>query len=60
MAEFLKWVRYERTELARGSRNGVRPHRVQTAEGELEIAVPQLRNTAERFVSQILPDSRTA
>ena len=60
VAEFLKRGRYERTELARGSRNGVRPRRVQTAEGELEIAVPQLRNTAERFVSQILPDCRTA
>lgn len=60
VAKFLKRGRYERTELARGSRNGVRPRRVQTAEGELEIAVPQLRNTAERFVSQVLPDCRTA
>ena len=31
---------YERTPDARGSRNGHRPKRVQTAEGEITIAVP--------------------
>ncbi len=55
---FLRRTRYERTSEARGSRNGVRPRRLQTAEGELEIAMPQLRNTAEEFVSKIIPDSR--
>jgi putative transposase len=34
--------------------------RIQTAEGGLEIAMPQLRNTAERFVSQGIPDTRSA
>jgi transposase-like protein len=38
----------------------VRPRRIQTGEGKLEIAVPQLRNSAERLVSQVLPDCRTA
>jgi len=56
--EFLGRARYQRTEEARGSRNGVRPRRVQTAEGELEVQIPQLRNTAERFVSRVIPDVR--
>ncbi len=60
VADYLGRARYERTEEARGSRNGVRPRRLQTAEGELELQMPQLRNTADRFVSQILPDVRTA
>ncbi len=57
--EFLGRARYERTPAARGSRNGVRPRRVQTAEGELEVQMPQLRETADRFVSKVLPDVRT-
>ncbi len=57
--EFLGRARYERTPSARGSRNGVRPRRVQTAEGELQIQMPQLRNTAERFVCQVIPETRT-
>ncbi len=59
VAEFLGRARYERTPAARGSRNGVRPRRVQTAEGELEVQMPQLRETADRFVSKVLPDVRT-
>ncbi len=58
-AEFLGRARYERTPEARGSRNGVRPRRVQTAEGELEVQMPQLRDTSDRFVSKVLPDVRT-
>lgn len=57
---FLKRTRYERTDNAHGSRNGVRTKRVQTAEGELQVAMPQVRNTAERFVSQVIPDTRLA
>src|SRR5499427_5381557 len=45
---------------ARGWRNGNRPKRVQTAEGELEIQVPQIRGAAEKFVSNVLPNGRTA
>jgi len=37
VAAFLGRARYQRTPDARGSRNGSRPRRVQTAEGELEI-----------------------
>jgi transposase-like protein len=57
---FLGRGRYERTPEARGSRNGNRPRHVQTAEGELEIAVPQIRGAAEKFVSNVLPNGRTA
>ncbi len=59
VSAFLGRARYERTPDATGSRNGVRPRRVQSAEGELEIAVPQLRGTARRFVSEVIPDTRT-
>lgn len=31
---------------------------MQTAEGELEVQMPQLRETADRFVSKVLPDVR--
>jgi putative transposase len=56
---FLLRSRYERTAEARGSRNGYRTRRIQTAEGEVVVAVPQLRDTAERFVSRVIPDTRT-
>ncbi len=56
---FLGRARYERTAEARGSRNGNRPRHVQTAEGELEIQVPQIRRAAARFVS-VIPNGRTA
>ncbi len=55
---FLHRARYERSASATGSRNGVRPKRVQTAEGQLTIAVPQLRGTIDRFVSRIIPSVR--
>jgi len=57
---FLGRARYERTAEARGSRNGNRPRQVQTAEGELEIQVPQIRGAADRFVSSVIPNGRTA
>jgi transposase-like protein len=56
---FLGRSRYERTAEASGSRNGTRPKPVQTAEGELTIEVPQVRDTPERFISRVFPDSRT-
>ena len=55
---FLGRARYERTPEARGSRNGHRPRRVQTAEGELVIAMPQVRDTLTRFVCSVIPDTR--
>lgn len=56
VTEFLQRVRYQRTAEARGSRNGTRPKSVMTAEGELEVQMPQLRNTAVKFVSRVIPD----
>src|SRR4051794_20362767 len=38
-----------------GLRNGFRPRRVQTAEGELEIDIPQVREAAETFASKLFP-----
>jgi transposase-like protein len=58
LAAFLGRARYERTETAAGSRNGHRPRRIQTAEGELTIAMPQVRDTLTRFVSATIPDTR--
>ncbi len=58
VAIFLGRSRYERTPDAAGSRNGTRPRRVQTAEGEIAIAMPQVRDTLTRFVSSVIPDSR--
>jgi len=56
--QFLKRARYERTAEARGARNGQRPRRIQTAEGEITVAMPQVRGSVERFVSEVIPDSR--
>src|ERR687883_1372468 len=58
VAAFLQRARYERTAEAKGSRNGTRPKAIQTAEGELSIAMPQVRNTAEQFVSTVIPDTK--
>src|SRR5437588_1026386 len=55
---FLGRARYERTLAATGSRNGTRPKPIQTAEGEITIAMPQVRNTAEQFVSRVIPDTK--
>jgi putative transposase len=40
-----------------GLRNGFRPRRVQTAEGELRVEIPQIREAAEPFVSKLFPCS---
>jgi len=48
--------REERSEES-GLRNGFRPRRVQTAEGELEIAIPQVRQAAETFASKLFPST---
>jgi putative transposase len=57
--EFDAWLgraRYERRpEAPPGLRNGFRPRRVQTAEGELQIELPQVREAAEPFVSKLFP-----
>jgi putative transposase len=38
-----------------GLRNGFRPRRLQSAEGELEVQIPQVREAAEPFVSKLFP-----
>jgi Transposase, Mutator family len=49
--------RYERRpEAAPGKRNGFRPRRVQTAEGELENEIPQVREAVEPFASKPFPE----
>src|SRR5438309_8531209 len=57
--EFDAWLgraRYERRpEYQRGLRNGFRPRKVQTGEGELQVGIPQVREAAEPFVSALLP-----
>jgi putative transposase len=57
--EFDAWLgraRYERRpDYQRGLRNGFRPRRVQTAEGELSVEIPQVREAAEPFVSKLFP-----
>ena len=44
-----------RTSAPPGLRNGFRPRRVQTAEGELAVEIPQVREAAEPFVSKLFP-----
>jgi transposase-like protein len=58
VAAFLSRARYERTPKATGSRNGTRPKPIQTAEGQISIAMPQVRGTAEHFVSRVIPDTK--
>src|ERR671924_1325046 len=64
--EFDAWLgraRYERRpdyqrglrNYGSGLRNGFRPRRVQTAEGELAVEIPQVREAAEPFVSALFP-----
>jgi transposase-like protein len=64
--EFDAWLgraRYERRPVGErglqnygdGLRNGFRPRRVQTAEGELQIEIPQVRQAAETFASKLFP-----
>ena len=52
---FLGRARYARTPEAKGSRTGPRPKSIQTAEGELTVALPPVRGTAEQFVSKVIP-----
>jgi hypothetical protein len=57
--EFEAWLgraRYERRpDAPPGLRNGFRPRRVQTAEGELQVEIPQVREAAEPFVCKLFP-----
>src|ERR1700734_465110 len=64
--EFDAWLgraRYERRPAEQGEgrgeetgrRNGFRPRKLQTAEGELEVRIPQVRQAAETFASKLFP-----
>src|SRR5438876_3051859 len=64
--EFDAWLgraRYERRPEHQGGvrncqgglRNGFRPRKLQAGEGELEVGIPQVRETAEPFVSKLFP-----
>src|SRR3954453_14711657 len=57
--EFDAWLgraRYgRRPDYQRGLRNGFRPRKVQTAEGELAVEIPQVGAAAEPFVSKLFP-----
>jgi putative transposase len=64
--EFDAWLgraRYERRAPDQGEaageesglRNGFRPRKLQTGEGELEIEIPQVRQAAETFASKLFP-----
>jgi len=58
VSAFLGRTRYAREPDARGWRNGQRPRRIQTAEGEIVVEVPQVRGSLVRFVSEVIPDVR--
>src|SRR5205807_7760807 len=57
--EFDAWLgraRYERRpDAAEGMRNGFRARTLQTAEGELAVEIPQVREAAAPFVSKLFP-----
>src|SRR5689334_23503472 len=57
--EFDAWLgraRYERQpESETGMRNGFRARTLQTAEGELSVEIPQVREAAAPFVSKLFP-----
>src|SRR3954447_7894705 len=57
--EFDAWLgraRYERrSEAPPGLRNGFRPRRGQTAEGEFPVEIPRARRAPEPFVSKLFP-----
>jgi len=64
--EFDAWLgraRYERRPAEQGEergeesglRNGFRPRKLQTGEGELEVQIPQVRQAAETFASKLFP-----
>ena len=61
VTQFLGRAHYQRAPglPGKGYRNGTRPRRVYTAEGELVVQVPQVRNAVERFVCRTIPGTRT-
>ena len=54
VTDYLGRDRYERQAAANGYRNGYKPGRIRSAEGEIPLAVPQVRGSAEPYRSQLL------
>jgi putative transposase len=53
---FLGRARYERrADALPGKRNGWRSRQLKTAEGELEVEIPQVREAPEPFISKLFP-----
>jgi len=50
---------YERNISAKGSRNGSKPRTVKVGSGDIELKMPQVRNTGVPFHSMILPPRAT-
>jgi len=54
VTDFLGRERYERQEETVGYRNGYKPGRMRSAEGEIELAVPQVRETEQPYRSRLM------
>ena len=54
VTDFLGRDRYERQEESAGYRNGYKPGRMRSAEGEIELAVPQVRNSEHPYRSRLM------
>jgi putative transposase len=54
VTDFLGRERYERQEERVGYRNGYKPGRMRSAEGEIELAVPQVRDSEQPYRSKLM------
>jgi transposase-like protein len=54
VADYLGRERYERQPEAVGYRNGYKPGRIRSAEGDIPLEVPQVRHTAEPYQSRLM------
>jgi putative transposase len=54
VTDYLGRDRYERQPDVKGYRNGYKPGRIRRAEGEIPLAMPQVRGSAETYRSKLL------
>ena len=54
VTDYLGRERYERQPEVKGYRNGYKPGRIRSAEGEIRFEVPQVRATDKRYQSKLL------
>jgi transposase-like protein len=54
VTDYLGRERYERQVETEGYRNGYKPGRIRSAEGEIALQVPQVRGTSETYHSKLL------